>query len=125
MRVLFVDDYRETGESLAELAGLLGHDATFACSYDDAVARAIASCPEVMFVDLRLGTDDGRELCRHLRTVPTLAATRYVAVTGLAAPDLECEPGLFDAILTKPVSFDSIERVLGAAADRGKPQPLG
>jgi len=36
MRILILDDYRSHGESLAELLGSIGHEATYAETYSDA-----------------------------------------------------------------------------------------
>lgn len=112
MKILFVDDYRETAESLAELVNLLGHETKMAQSSAEAAAKALEWGPDVIFIDILLGTEDGRELCRKLRRVHALARCKFVALSGMSPLDIECEPGLFDATLAKPIDFESLENVI-------------
>nr|WKF60777.1 hypothetical protein HUO10_005299 [Paraburkholderia busanensis] len=114
MRALFIDDYLETAEALAGLAILMGHDALSASDCDEALALAMGSRPDIVFADIRPGRQDGRELCRRLKLLPTLAGTRYIGLTGLASVGLDDDPDLFEEILSKPVGYEDLERLLGA-----------
>jgi CheY-like chemotaxis protein len=112
MRVLFVDDYMESAAALAELSGILGHDAHYACTVEDACSWATKWAPEMIFLDIWIGKDDGRDLCRTLRRLPQLSECKFVAMTGDSTENTSTEDGLFDERLPKPLGIDALERLL-------------
>lgn len=114
MRILFVDGYPDIAEALAELANLLGYDAIPARSHIEAIARAMEHQPEVVFLAAGIDGFAGRDLCRQLKTLPGLAGTRYIAMTGLAAKAVDFEPEMFEAVMVKPVHFESLEAMLNS-----------
>jgi CheY-like chemotaxis protein len=111
MRLLFVDDFENTAEALAELAGLLGHVTAAATTADEALLSAAMSLPDVVFIDIKLGEDDGRDLCRRLRSDLTHRRCKFVAFTGSVVSD-GVDGGIFDAVLGKPVGIADLEALL-------------
>jgi PAS domain S-box-containing protein len=112
LHVLVVDDNRDAAESLAELVGLLGHDASVAYDGPTAVARARERPPDVVLCDLGLPGMSGYEVARALRGEGGHA--RLVAVSGYARPEdvaRSAEAG-FERHLAKPASPDELERLL-------------
>jgi CheY-like chemotaxis protein len=67
MKVLFVDDYTESSEVLADLATSLGHEARTAETAARAMDVATAWSPDLVVMDVKLGVDDGRDVCRAMR----------------------------------------------------------
>jgi CheY-like chemotaxis protein len=94
----------------------------------EALAVAGAFLPEIMFLDIGLPVMDGYEVARHVRDNPRLAQTFLVALTGYGQEsdrDRSRRAG-FDQHLVKPVSLESIDRLVaghaGATAAAAPPQ---
>jgi two-component system response regulator VicR len=100
MKVLFVDDYEDTAQWLADLAGMPGHEAAITRTANEACEKIHSWVPDLVMVDVWLGDSDGRDLCRLLRRESPLPGCSWVALTGAASEEIEC--GLFDEILTSP-----------------------
>src|ERR1700761_5239593 len=83
MKILFVDDDADTSWTFTELAKLMGHDAVSATTGAQALEEARRYLPDLIFLDVLLGKDDGREVCALLRCEPTLSRCAIFAVTGL------------------------------------------
>jgi CheY-like chemotaxis protein len=119
LRVLIVDDDRDTADSLAMLVKIWGHDARLA--YDGAAALETASAyqPDVLLLDIAMPTLDGFKLARQLRRQIRFKDTLVVAVTGYADQGhrlLGAEG--FDHYLVKPVEPSTLEGLLQMEHDR-------
>jgi excisionase family DNA binding protein len=70
--------------------------------------------PSVVFLDLRLPGIDGFEVCRRIKASPATAATKIIAMTGLADADVNDRiVGLGAATcLKKPFSPDDLRKAL-------------
>jgi NtrC-family two-component system response regulator AlgB len=112
MRILIVDDeagIRKTTRIAIETAG---HDAAEAPS----AARAMKAIEEeqydVVFLDLKLGADDGLEvLGRLLKAQPTLIVVMFTAYANIATAVEAMRKGAFDFI-PKPFTPDQIRGIL-------------
>lgn len=123
LRVMVIDDNRDSADSLAMLLEGLGHEVEVA--YDGRAARtqALAFSPHLMLVDIAMPVMDGFELLRALRGRPELAGTVFVAMTGFGQPGdhTETRAAGFHAHLVKPVEMPHLEMLLatvGRAAIR-------
>lgn len=110
-KVLFVDDYSDTADSLASIAAALGHEP--AVAYDGETALRITSGTvfDLIFLDVGLRDADGRDIGRQIRKGPSGAA-RMIAVTGHAHLQDGDDMDAFDACLLKPIGMDQLERLL-------------
>jgi two-component system CheB/CheR fusion protein len=123
LRVLLVDDNRDSTRSLAQLLRLWGHDVETAADGASALWVAGTFRPEVVLLDVGLPGIDGREVGRRLRRVIGLEPALLVALTGFGAEEdhrLSREAGL-DYHLVKPVDTDALRDLLArhaAGADR-------
>lgn len=114
LRVLAVDDDRDTADSVCMLVKMWRHDVRPA--YDGAMALEIASTyhPDVMLLDLAMPRMGGYELARRLRRQPRFQESLLIAITGYADPAnrrLSEEAG-FDLFLRKPVEPPILETLL-------------
>jgi two-component system, sensor histidine kinase len=111
-RILVVDDNEDAANSLACILELEGHRVDVVYTAKDALARAQASSPDVMLLDLGLPDLSGYEVARRLR--PQLPATQIVALTGYGyEEDIRRARAVgFDAHVIKPVDFERLSRVL-------------
>jgi PAS domain S-box-containing protein len=122
LRVLVVDDNVDAAQTLGALLEMSGYGVTLAHDGAAAEAAARAQPPHVVFLDIGLPDRSGFEVAQALRALAGMQEATLVALTGWGAEQdrkRSSEAG-FDAHLTKPADFDSVERLLReAAASRG------
>jgi CheY-like chemotaxis protein len=112
LRVLVVDDNRDSAETMSMLLELEGHEVLLAHDGKQAVEVAIAERPVLVLLDIGLPFMDGYEACRAMRE-RGLTDALVVAMTGYGR-DEDRQRSLdagFDAHLVKPVDVEDI-RVL-------------
>lgn len=118
LKVLLVDDHRDSADSMAWLLQSFGCEAHARFDATSALADVEALCPDVALLDIRLPDMSGIELCRRLRALPSLEPIVLVAVTG--ASDDRTQEAIreagFDHALTKPVELSEMLSVLRDAA---------
>ena len=121
--VLVVDDNQDAADSLSDLLGALGYQATVA--YDPAQAISVAAAagadamPQVAILDIGLPGMDGFELAGHLRRLPGGAGVKLVALSGYGQEHDKSrsrEAG-FAAHLVKPINIADLQAVLQMDAD--------
>jgi signal transduction histidine kinase/ActR/RegA family two-component response regulator len=121
-RILVVDDQVDALRELCLLLKLFGHEVHTAHSGQEAIEQAVAVRPQVILLDLCMPGMDGYETARRLRAESDLTQVLVVAMTGYAEEndrERTRESG-FDHHLMKPVSFDTVQRLLATPpADRG------
>ena len=82
LRVLVVEDSRDTADSLALLLRLWGHRSAVAYTGESALEVATTFRPDVVLLDIVLPGIDGYEVAWRLRQLPGLARCRLMALTG-------------------------------------------
>ena len=120
LTILLADDNVDGAESLAALLRLGGHEVRLAHDGRSALDLAAKTKPDVVVLDLFLGTSSGLDVARRLRIDPRHAGIAIIALSGHAAQehrDAAAEAGC-DAYLVKPCLteqlVEAIERVLSA-----------
>ncbi|HET9515709.1 MAG TPA: ATP-binding protein, partial [Gemmatimonadales bacterium] len=117
LRILVVDDSRDSAESLAMLLRMAGHEVLVAHDGLQAVELATAERPSVMLLDIGLPGMDGYEVCRRVRA-QGMSDTLIVAMTGYGQErdrQRSSEAG-FNGHTVKPVEIDEITRLLATAS---------
>lgn len=119
IRVLVVDDNRDSADALAEILRQMGHNAEAAHSGSDALVRVERFSPDLFLLDLALPDIDGYELARRLRRVAHKDA-RFVALTGYG-PGIggNMAANVFDDHVVKPISPEMLLKILGMASVSG------
>jgi len=120
LRVLLVDDNRDSADSLAMLLELKGHEVRIAYGGEQALQIAPRFAPHLAMIDIAMPKMDGYATLAGMRAMPELARTMYAAMTGFGhASDLEHtrEAG-FDAHLVKPVEMAVLDALLAQADER-------
>jgi CheY-like chemotaxis protein len=112
LRVLVVDDNRDSAETMADLLRLEGHEALVAHDGREAVALALSARPDVVLLDIGLPGMDGHAACRAMRAGGL--AARIVAMTGYgqAEDQRRSREAGFDAHLVKPVAPEALHALL-------------
>ena len=105
--ILIVDDDPAIRKLIATtLEDVAGYRLEEAANGAQAVERAVAARPEIVFLDVEMPQLNGIEACRRLRSDPTTAGATIVMLTGASGPKAErgaLEAGA-DLFLTKPFS---------------------
>jgi CheY-like chemotaxis protein/uncharacterized protein YbcI len=122
LRVLVVDDHRDSADALGLLVEELGNEVHVTYGGTQAFDVANTFRPDLMLVDLVMPEMDGCGLVVHLRQIPAFTQTRIVAITG--QKDAEHKSSAmkagFDAVLFKPVTRTELEAVLASVVQTGQ-----
>jgi PAS domain S-box-containing protein len=114
-RILVVDDSRDGAESLAMMLRLMGNDVRTAGDGVEAVERAETFRPDLILMDVGMPRLNGLDATRRIREQGWGKSIRIIAQTGWGQEedkDRSREAGC-DGHLTKPVSPDDLERIMG------------
>jgi CheY-like chemotaxis protein len=116
LRVLVVDDNRDSADSLRLLLELRGFQAAAAYTGPDGLDAARQFRPDVVLCDLQLPGLDGYAVAQALRQDPTTAHARLIALTGYGSPSDQkrCLEAGYERHLSKPVEPDELYRLLRA-----------
>lgn len=113
-RILVVDDNLASAQSLGLLLKLKGHVVEMAHDGREALAKATASRPEVILLDIGLPILNGYEVASRIRAEPWGAAITLIALTGWGQPDdirRALDAG-FDQHMVKPVRHSELMALL-------------
>lgn len=114
LRILVVEDNRDTADSLSLLLRLCGHEVAVAYTAPSGLEAAKAWQPDVVICDIGLPGLDGYEVVRQLRQDQATAQARMIAITGYGGHDYRerSQAAGFDAHLTKPADPDLLQQLL-------------
>ncbi len=112
-RILVVDDYQDSADSLAMLLRIMGHEVRTARDGLAAVEEAETFQPGVVLLDIGLPKLNGYEVARRIRArrggdVMLIAMTGW----GQAEDRRRSKEAGFDHHLTKPVKLDELNKLL-------------
>lgn len=118
LRVLVVDDYPDTAESMALLLRLEGHEVDIALDGPEALRIARAVHPDVVLLDITLPGMNGWEVARQLRAMSWGRRPLLIAVTAHGFEDdlRRCRDAGFDFHLVKPADPIELECLLHESA---------
>ncbi|MBB5442315.1 MULTISPECIES: PAS domain-containing sensor histidine kinase [unclassified Paraburkholderia] len=120
LRILLVDDNRDSADSLAMLLELKGHEVRIAYEGEQALQIAPRFSPHLALIDLAMPKMDGYATLAAMRARPEMLRTMYAAMTGFGhASDLDRTRNAgFHAHLVKPVEMAVLDALLGKADGR-------
>ena len=118
LRVLVVDDNRDSADTLALLVKLQGHEAFVAYASLDGIQLAATVRPHLVFHDIELPDMDGYAAARQLRKDLRRRRMMFVALTAYSAKlDIQrAKDAGFQHHIVKPMSYEALQEVLDAAA---------
>jgi CheY-like chemotaxis protein len=125
VRILLVDDNRDSADSLAMLLELKGHEVRIAYEGAQALQVAPRFAPDLAVIDIAMPKMDGYATLAALREMPALAGTTFAAMTGFGhASDRErtSEAG-FHAHLVKPVELALFDALLTRVEEQRRGGP--
>ena len=114
MRILVVDDNRDTADALAWLLQSIGHEARTAYDGPAALLAVARHSPEVIIQDLGMPDMGGYEIARRVRKLSVARHAMLVALTGTARADAwpAAREAGFDRLLLKPIGLAELEEAL-------------
>jgi PAS domain S-box-containing protein len=128
LRILIVDDNRDSADSLAKLLAMRGHDAR--ATYDGAAGLKAArdQHPDLILLDLGMPGLSGLDVARRLRERPETATAILAAITGWGQEEdrRRTREAGFDHHLVKPIDLDLLDQILADLFGRkaaSKPEP--
>ncbi len=110
LRILVVDDDRNTLEMLSELLSSHNADVRTAESVATALILYRSWAPELLLSDLGMPEQDGYDLIRSIHALPYGLLRKAIAITGFSR-DEDRERALaagYDNFFTKPVDFGQL-----------------
>jgi CheY-like chemotaxis protein len=115
LRVLIVDDDRNTADSLATVIRLWGHVAQAVYGGQEALDVAWTFRPDVALIDIGMPHVDGGKVATEL-PLRSGGCPMLLAVTGYS-PDWVAHlyPEAFDRCLRKPLEMTQLQAILAAA----------
>lgn len=116
VRVLVVEDNRDSADVLQALLELNGYRVSVAYDGPEGVAAALRLKPDVLLCDIGLPGMDGYQVARTVRDNPDTAGVRLIALTGYGRDEdrRRAEEAGFDLHLTKPVDPEQLRQHLTA-----------
>lgn len=120
--VLVVDDFEAGRELCAEYMAFRGYGVATAKDGAEAIEKAFELAPDAILMDLSLPEIDGWEATRRLRSDARTQGIKIIALTAHALEaerDRALEAGC-DAVVTKPVPPNELERVVRDQLGRDK-----
>lgn len=126
-RVLIVDDYADSADSMAALLRVDGQEVHIACDGPAALEAARRFKPGVVFLDIGLPGMNGFQVARALRGMPETRNCLLIAVSGYgqAEDHRHSKEAGFDHHLVKPVDLPALQEILGSTKTRSVPASGG
>jgi CheY-like chemotaxis protein len=121
VKILIVDDDRESREIVREALRQAGASVRAAESATEALAQIAGDRPDVIVTDIAMPAMDGYTFVRELRRQPESDGISIIALSAFPASSVAGEQTGFDASLTKPIDpydlIEAIARVAGRAEE--------
>ncbi len=114
MRILVVDDDRNTLEMLSEILRMYEAEVKTATSAAEAIKIYQSWTPTLLISDLGMPDADGYDLIRNIRALPSGLTIRTIAITGYARNE-DRERAIaagFNMFLSKPMDFDKLVNLI-------------
>jgi PAS domain S-box-containing protein len=116
--ILVIEDYADSGRTLAEVLTIRGHSVHLATDGRSGLNMARDMRPDIVLCDIGLPDMDGYEVARTIRSDDALRPTYLVALSGYtqSGDKQRALDAGFDAHLGKPASLDELNEVLARSS---------
>ena len=123
LKILVVDDNRDSADACSTLLELSGHQLQTAYTARGALALAAKSPPHVILADIGLPDIDGYELAREVRSAPWGRRIVLIAVTGWGqdGDKRRAFDAGFDHHFTKPIDPAAVDSLLQSISVEQRP----
>ncbi len=110
-KVLLAEDDQTMVSLLKTLLGMEGYEVVALDVNSDVPAAVEQEKPDVLFMDVHMGKQNGLKIMQKIRNNPETAAVRVVMTSGLNVKD-ECMKSGADHFLLKPFMPDDLLKLL-------------
>jgi DNA-binding response OmpR family regulator len=111
-KILFVDDDKDILDVVDLFLKSHGYNVKTVLNGEEAIKQVAAFKPDVIFLDVKLGGVDGRDICQELKSdgkLNHIPIILFSAITGLKRTYKNCNA---DDLLPKPFDvFELIEKI--------------
>jgi CheY-like chemotaxis protein len=114
-KILIVDDEPSVRECIELVLRERGYLFETAEDAEEALAICGTKRFDLVLSDMKMPGMDGQQLLKHLRAIDP--GQKVILVTAFAPADVS----LFDAVVTKPFSFEELRNRVSAALSRDRP----
>ncbi len=112
LQVLIIDDDRDIAGFFDAVLSLIGHECETVQSAKEAFVRLAASEPDLVLLDLCLGSEiGGEDILYQIRSNPRFDRTRVVVITAYPY-HADIIANLADLVLIKPVDVDQLKTLV-------------
>jgi diguanylate cyclase (GGDEF)-like protein len=112
LQVLIIDDDRDIADFFDAVLSLIGHNCEVVQSAKEAFTKLAASDPDLVLLDLCLGSDiGGEDILYQIRSNPRFDHTRVVVITAYPY-HAEIIANLADLVLIKPVDVNQLKTLV-------------
>lgn len=124
LRVLVVDDNRDSADTLAMMLRILGHDSHTAYDGQEAVDRAASLAPDAVLLDIGMPRMNGYEAAALIRKQPAGEQMLLLALTGWGQDEdrEKTRAAGFDSHLVKPINHEELNKLLHDHAAKRAPR---
>ena len=124
-RILTIDDEKDVRDLIKQ--GLVGHEVTTAANGATGLDEARRSAPDLILLDVSMPEMTGFDVCRRLRTTPSLMTIPVIFLTGrdTLSDKLEGFDAGADDYVAKPFDIRELEVRVQAVLRRARPQATG
>lgn len=114
LRILIVDDNRDSADSLGMMLQFMGNEILTAYDGQQGIELAEKYCPEVVLLDIGLPNLNGYEVCRRIRNMPWGKNVILIACTGWGKESDRAKSYAagFDHHLVKPVDPQTLLKLI-------------
>ena len=119
LRILLVEDHKDTRTMMASLLRMLGHQVETAANVCEALEEGKRREFDLLISDIGLPDGSGLEIMRSLKREQGL---RGIALSGFGMDDdiLQSRAAGFEEHLTKPIDLQTLERVIQEVAEQAE-----
>jgi DNA-binding response OmpR family regulator len=113
LKILVADDDRDLAEMYRRYLAKLGFtDVMLASNGEEAIVKTLECRPHLVILDVMMPILNGWEVCKQIKSNPSLEGTRVIMLTGIGPSLNELTSPIYgaDAHLDKPVDFSWIEK---------------
>ena len=122
LRILIVDDNRDSADSLSMMLKIMGNETRTAYDGEEALAAANVFRPAVILLDIGLPKLNGYETCRRIREQPGGKELVIIAQTGWGqnVDRQRTHEAGFDHHMVKPVDPHALMKLLAELSNAAK-----
>jgi CheY-like chemotaxis protein len=113
-KILIVDDNLANREILRMRLQKFGHEVIEAEDGEEAVQRALAESPNLIFLDVMMPKKDGWQACRELKLNAKTCAIPVVMLTALeqTSDEMQRHGSAADDYMSKPWAPENLKRIV-------------